>query len=217
VAEECAPEGARATKRDDRLTSGPQANKAFGLTPDAAIARPEAQLAVEIAHQTRGRVRLKIPAAKRNPDLLEQIKTASGNVILYYDPERYADVPSFFQSLGGKLGNPTAASLIEATRCRAPQNRVTEVSKQTEREAASPAEHSAIAKAIVEFGNDFDRQVRRATNNHFDLKIMVPIGLAAFTFLEIGAAAATPMWVTWMIFSLGNVLELQAQDDDDQT
>jgi hypothetical protein len=60
-----------------------------------------------------------------------------------------------------------------------------------------------------------DRHLKRATNNNIDLKILIPIGLAAFTFLEIGAAAATPMWVTLVIFSLNHFVELHAHDDDD--
>ena len=53
------------------------------------------------------------------------------------------------------------------------------------------------------------------SGNNLDLKIMVPIGLAAVTFLEIGAAAATPMWVTLAIFSLNHFVELHAHDADD--
>jgi hypothetical protein len=44
--------------------------------------------------------------------------------------------------------------------------------------------------------------------------------LAGFTFFEIGAAAATPMWVTLVIFSLNHFVELRAhtaEDDDGDT
>ena len=44
---------------------------------------------------------------------------------------------------------------------------------------------------------------------------LVPIALAGFTFLEIGAAAATPMWVTLVIFSLNHFVELHAHDADE--
>lgn len=232
VAEERGPEGARETRRHRKRVSQPQASQALDRAVGPDGTGEEAHPAAEIAHHTRGRVRLRIPAAKQNPDLLEQIKAAftgfpgidsietrpsSGSVILYYDPEHHADVPSLFQSLQGPLGNPTTASLIEATRRSAPQNRVTEIDKEIEDEAEFLAEHSTFAKAIVEFAKDLDRHIKRATNNNIDLKILVPIGLAGFTFLEIGAAAATPMWVTLVIFSLNHFVELHAHDDNDET
>ena len=42
------------------------------------------------------------------------------------------------------------------------------------------------------------------------------MALAGFTFLEIGAAAATPMWVTLAIFSLNHFVELHAHDADEE-
>ncbi len=38
----------------------------------------------------------------------------------------------------------------------------------------------------------------------------MPLGLAAVTFIEIGATAATPVWVTIGLFSLNHFIELQA-------
>jgi hypothetical protein len=207
-----------------RLTP-PRRRHPSGWTPSRKHDRP-----LKIAHHTRGRVRLKFPAAKLKPELLEQIKGAFGkvpgidyievrpssrSVILYYDPERHADVPSFFQSLGGHVDQRVADSLIQAARRHPPPNRVSEVSRQIEDEAEYLAEHSNFAKAIVEFAKDRDRQVKRATHNNMDLKILVPIIVAGFTFLEIGAAAATPMWVTLVIFSLNHFVELHAHDSDD--
>lgn len=186
--------------------------------------------AAEIAHHVRGRVRLRIPAAKNNPELLAQIKTtfgnvpgieyiearpSSGSVILYYDPERHAEVPSFFHGLHEPLGHEAAASLVQEAHHRPPPNRLSEVTQQIEDEAEFLAEHSIFAKTIVEYAKEFDRHIKRATNNNVDLKIIVPIGLAAFTFLEIGAAAATPMWVTLVIFSLNHFVELHAHDADE--
>ena len=41
------------------------------------------------------------------------------------------------------------------------------------------------------------------------MKIVLAAGLAAYTFLEIGGNAATPMWVTLALFSLHHFAELQ--------
>jgi hypothetical protein len=99
---------------------------------------------------------------------------------------------------------------------RPPKTHLGEVTEQIEEEAEFLAEHSHTARVVVDWAKDLDRGIKRATNNNLDLKIMVPLGLAAVTFLEIGAAAATPMWVTLAIFSLNHFVELHAHDADDE-
>jgi hypothetical protein len=199
-----------------------------GPGPTAAPGDKRVKHATEIAHHTPGRLRLKVKAAKNNPALLEQIKAvfskvpgierieiraATGSVILYYDPENHPDISTLFHSLNGAA--PGSATVpIHAPPRRAPINKVEEVAEQIEQEAEFLAEHSTFARAIVEYAKHLDRQLKRATDNNIDLKILVPIGLAAFTFLEIGATAATPMWVTLVIFSLNHFVELHAHDAD---
>jgi hypothetical protein len=233
--EESGPRPARGKKHRKRA-SGTQAEASAGahenVTTNEATSPDTGPPAAEIAHHVRGRVRLKIAAAKHNPGLLEQIKTtfgsvpgieyievrpSSGSVILYYDPERHVDVPSLFRSLSGPLRSQDAAQPVRAAqRRRPPPNLISDVDRQIEDEAEFLAEHSTFAKTIVEYAKEMDRQLKRATNNNIDLKILVPIGLAAVTFLEIGAAAATPMWVTLVIFSLNHFVELHAHDSDSE-
>ncbi len=195
----------------------------------------------EIAHATRGRVRLKIPAAKSRPELLHQIsaafaghpgietievKQSTGSIIIYSDPEHPEDIPSLFASMDKAAAAPMAhlAPLSAPPPTPAapghhrPTNKLDEELGAIEAEAEFLAEHSHAARTIVEYVKGLDRQLKRSTNNNIDLKILAPIGLAAFTFLEIGAAAATPMWVTLVIFSLNHFVELHAHDaDQDQS
>jgi hypothetical protein len=229
-----APSEARPRRRQQKHRDAPSLTDAD--TQPEPTAKPEQPIAnggvghgAEIAHHTRGRVRLKINAAKQNPALLEQIKASfsnvpgieyidvrpsTGSVILFYDPDRHADVPSFFQSLGNQADSPVAQSLLHAAKHHPPSNKISDVTQEIEDEAEFLAEHSTFAKVVVQFAKEVDRYVKRATDNNIDLKIMVPITLAAFTFLEIGAAAATPMWVTLVIFSLNHFVELHAHDAD---
>jgi hypothetical protein len=211
----------------DHADSGDEATRAASHTAVGKARRHAAKHGAEVAHHTRGRVRLKIPAAKGNPGLLDQIKAAfsdvpgieeievrpaSGSVVMYYDPDYHADIPSLFQSLGVPQAAPAAAP---PQHHRPPEDKLSEATRQIEDEAEFLAEHSNLARAFVEFAKDLDRHVKRATNNNIDLKILVPFGLAAFTFLEIGAAAATPMWITLVIFSLNHFVELHAHDADE--
>jgi hypothetical protein len=202
----------------------------------AAEAAAPKKPGAEIAHATRGRVRIKIPAGKSNPELLHQIRAAfeghpgidaidvkqsTGSIIIYYDPEHHEDIPSLFTSMDKAAAAPLAhlaplaAPPAPAPAYRQPANKLAEEIDAIEAEAEFLAEHSHFARSIVEYVKSLDRQIKRSTNNNIDLKILAPVGLAAFTFLEIGAAAATPMWVTLVIFSLNHFVELHAHDADE--
>jgi len=64
------------------------------------------------------------------------------------------------------------------------------------------AGYSQWTHAAVEFFKQFDRQIGAATGDAIDLKIVLALDLAVVTFLGVGAAAATPMWVTLALFAL---------------
>jgi hypothetical protein len=170
-------------------------------------------------------VRLKIRNGRDNHALLNQIKDAfqnvpgigaieikatSGSIVMYYDTDHHIGLPSVLQPPPPPPPDP-AASRPHIP----PKSHLDEVTQTIEEEAEFLAEHSEIAKSVVTWCKEIDRRLKLATGNNLDLKIMVPLGLAAVTFLEIGAAAATPMWVTLVIFSLNHFVELHAHDADE--
>ncbi|MGO9134206.1 MAG: HMA2 domain-containing protein [Methylovirgula sp.] len=169
----------------------------------------------KVAHHVPGRMRVKVPNAKGNDELLEEIRQtlvgvpgiheieingATGSVTIHYcaetHPELHASIDQH-QDLFSVAHRPPATKLDEMT-------------NMIEREAEFLAEHSHTARVIVDLCSNLDRQVKKATGNTVDLKVLVPLGLAAVTFIEIGATAATPVWVTIGLFSLNHFIELQA-------
>jgi hypothetical protein len=40
-----------------------------------------------------------------------------------------------------------------------------------------------------------------------DLKIVLAAGIAGFTIFEVGASAATPVWVTLAVFALNHMIQ----------
>ncbi len=169
----------------------------------------------EIAHHVRGRLRIKIPAAKGDEVLLEQIKQAltpvpgmldiqvnpsTGSVIMHYDPDVHEEIHDSLHEHG--------SDHIHLSRLRVTE--VDELDEQIEREAEFLAEHSRAARVIVDFCKSLDQEVKRATDNNVDLKVLVPLGLAAYTFLEIGVEAATPVWLTLGLFALNHFVEMHA-------
>jgi cation transport ATPase len=169
----------------------------------------------DVAHHVKGRIRVRMPKNKRDHATLEKVKrsispmhgvksvdvnSSTGSVIVHYDANKHADFPS------------TLAHHAEAnnlfTLGPPPVSEVDEMVETIEKEAEFLAEHSETARAIVEFVKGLNREVKKATNNNFDLQVLLPLGLAAYAFLGLEAEVATPLWVTLGLFSFNSFVSL---------
>ena len=165
-----------------------------------------------IAHQVPGRVRMKIPAAKGNPELLQQIgetfaaipgieritcNPATGSVVMHYDVDRHDE-------FHGRM-HQTIPGVSQA-----PATELDEFANKIEQEAEFLAKHSDSARAVVDFFKKFDHEIRVATGNTVDLKIALALAIIGFTVFEVGTTAATPVWVTLSLFVLNHVIEMHA-------
>jgi cation transport ATPase len=174
---------------------------------------------LQIAHQVPGRIRMKIPSAKGNPELLEEIqKTFSvipgieevrvnpetGSVVLKYDTDRHDD---FHTDFAHRYEHHAG----HHPHHRPPSNEIDALASKIEEEANFLAEHSQAAKAVVDFCRHWDREIKNASGNMFDLKMVLCVGLVGFMIFEVGAAAATPVWVTLTLFGLNHFVEMQAE------
>jgi hypothetical protein len=83
-----------------------------------------------------------------------------------------------------------------------------------EKEAEFLASHSHTAEALFKFGRQVDHEVKKATGNTVDLKVLTPLALAIAVFLELGASAATPVWLTLGLFSFNHFVELHTHPAD---
>jgi len=171
---------------------------------------------LRMEHQTLGRVRMKFSSAKGNPELLDEIgekfagivgvescevNPITGSVVLQYDKRRHDDFHDHLsrhcaEHHGGATPRPPGTQLDEITR-------------KIEDEAEFLAEHSHAARTVVHICKQFDRHIKLATNNTVDLKIGLAGGIVALSLLEMGAFAATPVWLTLGVFSLNHFVELQ--------
>ena len=115
----------------------------------------------EVAHAVDGRVRLKFPGAKRDPALLDQLKTtiseipgvdvvdvkaSSGSLVIYYDPEHHPGVAALLHCL---TQIEPAPMMVKSPPVQPPPNRADELTRNIENEAEFRAEHSATAKTVV--------------------------------------------------------------------
>jgi cation transport ATPase len=175
---------------------------------------------LQIAHQVPGRVRMKVPSGKDNPELLEQMKQtlgaipgieevtinpSTGSVVLHYDTDHHDTFHDHLENHTGGHYKP-------------PTNEIDSLATKIEEEAEYLAEHSHAARVVVDFFKETDKQIKLATSNVIDLKMVLATGIAGFTIFEVGASAATPVWVTLSIFGLNHVIQAnspEGEDDED--
>ena len=170
-----------------------------------------------VMHHVRGRIRVRVPAGRHNRQLLEQlqqsiapiagvryvkINPATGSLLVEYDHAQHGDFHETLRQHGEseKLYVLTPPAISE----------VDELAEKIEREAQFLAAHSELARQIVDGFTHVNLALRRATNNNLDLKVLLPLGLAAYTILELEADMATPLWVTLGMFSFNSFISLHS-------
>jgi Heavy metal associated domain 2 len=171
---------------------------------------------LRIEHQVPGRVRMKIPAGKGNPELLQQISEVfgvipgieeisvnptTGSVVLHYDTDRHDE-------FHGNLQQHAAAHGMANGGLHGADTELDKLANSIEAEAEFLASHSHSARAVVDFVKKCDREIKLATNNSVDLKIIFAAAIIMFTVFEVGATAATPVWVTLAIFTVNHFIEM---------
>jgi hypothetical protein len=170
-------------------------------------------LKLQIAHQVPGRLRMKIPSAKGNPELLQQIgdtfsqipgieqitvNPVTGSIVLQYDTELHDE-------FHGGLKHHYHHTYEQPA---PPSTEIDSMAQKIEEEAEFLAQNSASARAVVDFFKSMDRNIKKATNNNADLKMVLAGGVVAVTLLEVGASAATPVWVTLSLFMMNHFIEM---------
>lgn len=172
---------------------------------------------IRTVHHIRGRIRLKVVGARANPAVLEEIRKSiadlpgvsgvqvnslAGSVLVHYSPKADAD---FHEELTDH-GDRTGGFLLEPPGL----SEVDEMAQRIQAEAEFLSQHSDTARIIVDAVKQLDINIRRATHNAVDLKVLLPLGLAAYSVLEIGIEASTPLWVTLGIFSFNSFISLHS-------
>jgi hypothetical protein len=177
------------------------------------------KLKLQIAHQSAGRVRMKIAAAKGDPELLQKIgetfgvipgiehvsvNPVTGSIVLHYDTQS--------RLVNDKL----VRSLMAQSHASMPGSEIDELARKIESEAEFLAQRSKIARILVDFIKKLDKQIKVATKNLVDIKIVLAIGVIVLTIFEIGANTATPVWLTLAIFTFNHFVELRHASQEDE-
>lgn len=182
------------------------------------MSKSKAKARLQIAHQVPGRIRMKIPSAKGNPARLEEyretlsaipgiesieVNPETGSVVLKYDAGRHQEFHSGFNDHVSRHHGPGQH--------RPPTNEIDALASKIEEEAEYLAQHSHAARVFVDFCKSADQQIRATSGNTLDLKMLLALGVIGVTVFEVGATAATPVWVTLSLFGMNHFIEMQEQ------
>jgi Heavy metal associated domain 2 len=189
------------------------------------MTKTKMKMNLKIEHQVPGRVRMKIPAGKGNPDLLKQVSETfavipgiehvtvnptTGSVVLFYDVDRHDEFHGTFrghcQEHAGSNGSGIPAM-------HGADTELDKLTSSIEAEAEFLASHSHTARAVFDFVKKIDHEIKLATNNNLDLKIVFAVGIICLTVFEVGATAATPVWVTLAIFTVNHFIQMHEQQN----
>ena len=134
---------------------------------------------------------MKIPTAKGDVEMLREmsekfgkipgveqvtVNPTTGSIVLQYDADRHDEFHD-------ELRDHCDRHAIEQH--RPPATEIDEIAHKIEDQAEFLAEHSASARAVVDFVKRVDREIKVATNNNIDLKIVLAAGIVGFTVLEV--------------------------------
>ena len=178
-----------------------------------------------VAHHSRGRLRIRVPSAKNNPEALEEIKRSLapipgvsevtlnesiGTITVHYDPNRQPDFHAHLSGAEGSHQETMQLSRPPSPSHAGPVTEMDEAMEMPEKEAEFLSSHSHSAKVVFDMLRKFDIELKKATDN-VDLKVLAPLGLAAYAFMQLGFEAATPVWLTLGMFSFNHFVSLHTE------
>ncbi len=166
-------------------------------------------------------MRIRVPSAKGDPAALEQIRNslspvhgvrevivneAIGTITVHYDPKHHTDFHSHLCNVEGSHHEH-----LHVPPPPPPVSEVDEAMEMLNKEAEFLSSHSHSAKVLFDMLRKCDAGLKKATDNNIDLKVLAPLGLAVYAFLELGFEAATPVWLTLGVFSFNHFVTLHTQ------
>jgi hypothetical protein len=132
----------------------------------------------------------------------------TGSILVHYTPESQEQIESLLRDAGQAQGRSSAPAETTGDDASPELFEADELAEKIQREAEFLAAHSELAFHVVNAVKALNKQVRGATGNTVDLKVLVPAGFAVWAFFKAGAEISTPLWVTLAIFSFNSFVAL---------
>jgi hypothetical protein len=173
------------------------------------------QRQINVKHRIPGRIRLQVSGAKGQPDFFQQVdkvaksvkgvrsvstRPVTGSVIVDYD-NRDPEVEDRLKVALHEASTLLSFAIPEVGEAE-------EIWKIAESDAEYIAEHSRIAASLIDAMESISQEVKRATHNIVDLKLLLPLGLAGYGLFFIDREKNSLAWSLLLLGSLHTFIVL---------
>jgi Heavy metal associated domain 2 len=156
-----------------------------------------------VHHHIPGRLRIRVPAAKGQEELLRELSSAiaqapgisevaynqvTGSILIQYSPQEHRNLDSLDAGL-------TEHPSHDRRRRR--------------------GRRSLAATKVDSFFKQLDNEIRDLTDDELDLKFILPVVVAVLGIFSLRHSSTTPLWLTLLIFAFHSFLGLHAPSIDE--
>jgi hypothetical protein len=170
-----------------------------------------------VHHHIPGRLRIRVPAAKGQEELLRELSSAiarapgisevaynqvTGSILIQYSLNEHHNLESLDAGL-------SASAVPVAVK------KVTPAEHPSHDRRRRRDRRSLAAMKVDSFFKQLDNGIRDSTNDELDLKFILPSVVAALGIFSLRHASTTPLWLTLLIFAFHSFLGLHAPSIDE--
>jgi hypothetical protein len=169
-----------------------------------------------VAHHIPGRIRIRIPAARGYPGLLEQIHIVAESVCEVESVESNATTGSVLIHYSKDACQDFEPRLSAASHSGFELRSIRQGQKDGTAAGGRSETISTTANAITAAFKGFDTSIRTATDNTVDLKVLLRPAAATAAAFTAREALATPLWLTLVIFAFSAFMVLHPAVEPEQ-
>jgi hypothetical protein len=170
-----------------------------------------------VHHHIPGRLRIRVPAAKGEEELLRKLSSAiakvpgiseveynqiTGSILIRYSWQEHSNLNSLDAGL--------SASSVPIVMKKAISDEQPSNDRRRRR-----GRRSLAATKVDSFFRQLDKEIRSATDDELDLKFILPLVVGALGIYSLRHWSTTPLWLTLLIFAFHSFLSLHSPAIDE--
>jgi len=170
-----------------------------------------------VHHHIPGRLRIRVPAAKGQEELLRELSSAiakapgiseveynpvTGSILIQYSRLEHSSLDSLDAGLSA-----SAVPIVV--------KKVLPVEHLSHDRRHQRGRRSLAATKVDSFFKQLDSEIRNATDDELDLKFILPLVVGVLGIFSLRYSSTTPLWLTLLIFAFHSFLGLHTPSIDE--
>jgi hypothetical protein len=170
-----------------------------------------------VHHHIPGRLRIRVPAAKGEEQVLRELSSAiakapgiseveynpvTGSILIQYSRQEHSNLDSLDAGL-------SASAVPIVVKKMLPEERPSHDRRRRR------GRRSLAAIKVDSFFRQLDNEIRSATDDELDLKFILPLVVGVLGIFSLRHSSTTPLWLTLLIFAFHSFLGLHTAPIDE--